>query len=373
MVRKSKEDMEMEIEIARSVLSSLPDANIIAAKKFFDNLSRYKKLEKLRGTYIEGVEQSLKNTENGKIYVNYNIDGARTGRLSNSGANFSAGRNKESKLGVSFHTLPRENDDLEVNIRDYVIAPDGWDFLTIDLKACELRVLAHVANEANMIKAFKSGLDFHIYSAALAYNKNPEDVTKDERQSAKEVSFLTVYGGTAFTLASKRNISESKAQKIIDSWLRAYPGVQEYMNDIEKYINKYKCARTIFGRVRHLKNIDSPFKSVRREAYRQGLNFTVQSPSSDILLCCLIGINNKLKSLGLKSKIISTVHDSIEIVSPKHETKNVIQIAYEEFRSLEYLKTHFDIDLRVPLDIDVEKGSSFGNGKKLDLKNYLAV
>jgi DNA polymerase-1 len=208
----------------------MTDDQVKAAKRFFDRFSEYKKLTKLHSVYIEGARTALKNTGNSRIYVKYNIDGTVTGRISNSGAN--VGRKKEDKIGVSFHTLPRES--LDVNIRNYVVAPKGHDFITIDMKAMELRVLAHVANEENMIHAFKSGVDLHSYSAGLTFNKDPKDVSKLERQIAKEVSFLTVYGGTAYTLASKRNIPEERAEEIINSWMRAFPGVGRYMDTIDE-------------------------------------------------------------------------------------------------------------------------------------------
>ena len=196
------QDKDFELSIARSVLKDLEDDRIVEAKKFFDNLSDFKRVGKLYTTYIEGVETSLENTKNGRMYVNYNIDGTVTGRLSNSGGNKKKGGGKETKIGVSFHTLPREQEDF--NIRNYVIAPKGWDFITVDMKAMELRVLAHVANEREMIKAFTSGIDLHDFTTEMVYKKKKADTNEKEwkliRQICKEVSFLTVYGGTAVTL-----------------------------------------------------------------------------------------------------------------------------------------------------------------------------
>ena len=350
-----------EVNIAKAVLNNMSDDQLKAAKKFFDRFSEYKKLTKLHSVYIEGARTALQNTGNSRMYVKYNIDGTVTGRISNSGAN--VGRKKTDKIGVSFHTLPRES--LDVNIRDYVVAPEGHDFITIDMKAMELRVLAHVANEENMIHAFKSGIDLHSYSAGLTFNKDPNEVSKLERQIAKEVSFLTVYGGTAYTLASKRNIPEDRAEEIINSWLSAFPGVGRYMNTIDEYIKQFGYAKTIFGRYRHLPNVRSPFKSVRREAFRQGLNFTIQSAASDILLCGMLGVIEKLK--GMKAKVVATVHDSIELIAPKEETRKVVEIVSDELENYYYLRENFGINLKVPLGVDIEVGSSFGNGVEYEL------
>ncbi len=344
-----------EVAIAKSVLANMSDAQVKAAKRFFDRFSEYKKYTKLHSTYIEGVRNALKNTGD-RIYCKYDLGGTVTGRISNSGA--SIGRKKTDKIGVSFHTLPREA--LDVNIRDYVVAPKGHDFITVDYAGMELRVLAHIANERNMIKAFESGADLHSYSAGLTFSKDPSEVTKEQRQIAKAVSFLTVYGGTGYTLASKHNMPEDRANEIIESWMRAFPGVRRYMDTVDDYIKQFGYAKTLFGRYRHLPNYKSPFKNIRRESFRQGLNFTIQSPASDILLCGMLGVVNKLK--GMKGKVIATVHDSIELICPKEETKEVVRIVTDELVNYHYMKNNFGINLRVPLAVDVEVGSSFGNG-----------
>jgi DNA polymerase-1 len=368
---KSKDEKDHELDIAESVLRSLPDSKVIAAKKFLDELSDFKRITKLYNTYIEGVETSLANTSNGRMYVNYNIAGAVTGRLSNSGANTKGGKGnkKETKIGVSFHTLPREQEDF--NIRSYVIAPEGYDFITVDKKAMELRVLAHVANERNMIKAFKSGQDLHDYTTEMTFNISKNKVSPEEwkikRQICKEVSFLIVYGGGAFTLANKRNISEAKAQKIIDAWMAAYPGIGVYMTTVEEYIKQFKYAKTIFGRYRHLPNIDSYSKSVSREAFRQGLNFTIQSPASDILLCGLIGTNIALKSAGFDAGLVATVHDSIELISKKEQTAKVIKLVSDQLVNYSYLRANFGMEFKVPLEVEFEVGPSFGTGEKYSI------
>jgi DNA polymerase-1 len=142
--------------------------------------------------------------------------------------------------------------------------------------------------------------------------------------------------------------------------MRAFPGVGRYMDTIDDYIKQFAYAKTIFGRYRHLPNVRSPFKNVRREAFRQGLNFTIQSAASDILLCGMLGVIEKLK--GMKAKVVATVHDSIELIAPKNETKKVVEIVKDELENYHYLKENFHINLKVPLAVDVEVGSSFGNG-----------
>lgn len=361
-----KREDKQHLDIAKSVLNNMSDGNLIEAKKFLDNLAEYKKLDKLYKTYIIGTEHALANTGNGKIYSTYNMAGAVTGRLSNSGINVKKGGGKEGKLGVSFHTLPREQEDLSVNIRDFVVAPNGWKFVTVDKKAMEVRVLAHVAKEKNLIHAFESGIDLHTFSAAMTFNKKEEDVTKEERQIAKAVTFLTVYGGTHFTLAAKQNITEERAESIIAAWLEAFPGVSSYMEEVREYLNEHKYVKTMFGRYRNLPNINSPVKSVRGRAFRQGLNFTIQSPASDILLCALMGLSNRLKKEKMQAKIVATVHDSIELICPDEELDQVVAVIKDELTNYHYMREHFGINLTVPMGIDIEVGTSFGNGVAVD-------
>ena len=360
-----KREDKQHMDIAQSVLSSLPDNKLIEAKKFLDRLAKFKKLDKLYKTYIVGTEQSLANTGNGKIYSTYNMAGAVTGRLSNSGINVRKGGGKEGKLGVSFHTLSREDEDLDINIRDCFMAPPGWKFVTVDKQAMEVRVLAHVAKEKNLISAFEQGKDLHTFSAGMTFNKPEADITKEERQIAKAVTFLTVYGGTHFTLAAKQNISEERAEAIIAAWMNAFPGVGDYMDEVRSYLEHHQFVKTIFGRRRHLPNIQSPIKSVRERAFRQGLNFTIQSPASDILLCSIMGLNNRIKREKLQAKIIATVHDSIELVCPEHELDQVIAAIKDELINYHYMRDNFGINLRVPMAIDIEVGTSFGNGVRV--------
>jgi len=361
----NKKDRDLELEISKSVISNLSDENLKKAKNVIDNLLEYKRIKKLYDTYIQGVRTSLENTGNGKIYVRYNLDGAVTGRLSNSGIYVESGNKSFGKFGISFHTLPREQEDF--NIRNYVIAPEGHKFVTADVKAMELRILAHVSGDKNMINAFKSGEDLHSFSASMTFGVDIEDVTKEQRQLAKEVSFLTVYGGTAYTLSMRRGITEKKAQGIIDKWMSAYPSVPKYMDWCRDFIEKNSYISTIFNRRRNLPNIRSPFKPVRETAYRQGLNFTIQSPASDVLLCSMLGIENVLKKRGMKSKIVATVHDSIEFISPDDEVDTLCGIIYNQMVNYYYLRNNFNIELKVPIDIDIEVGTSFGNGKRYEI------
>lgn len=355
MGRKSEE--EKNKLVSASVIAQKSDKDLLRTKEFIEKFLELRGLEKLYNTYIKTVSDALKYNKSNKIYVDYRLDGTATGRLSN------AGYVAEEAMGVSFHTLPRES--AAVNIRSYVVAPEGYDFITADMKAMELRILAHLSREKNMVKAFNNKIDLHKYSASMTFGKPLDKVTDEERQIAKEVSFLVVYGGSDYTLARKRGIPQKRASDIINGWMAAFPGVPSYMEHVFNHIKNRGYAYTIFGRRRNLPNIYANVESVQKQALRQGLNFTVQSAASDTLLCCILGLNKRLKDKNMDTKIVATVHDSIEIISPKSETSEVLKMLHNEMTEYPYIRERFDLKFNVPLEIDVLVGPSFGVGEKV--------
>jgi len=294
--------------------------------------------------------------------VDYRFDGTATGRLS------CAAYSAKKTMGVSFHTLPREKEN---NIRSFFVAPSDYKFITIDYAAMELRVLAHIAKEGNMQTAFNQGADLHTYTARLLFNK--QNITKSERQIAKTVSFLIVYGGGPFNLAETTGISMKKAEKIIRNYQNVYPGVFEYMEFVNEYIKSNKYAYTIFGRRRNLPNVDSKDFSVVNRALRQGLNFTIQSTASDILLCGLLGFNKRIENTSLDAYPVATVHDSIEVVCHKDCVKECLEILYDELVNYPFMRETFNIHLDIPLKIDAEIGTSFGDGEVVEFVEGVPV
>jgi DNA polymerase-1 len=361
--------------ISKAVISEKSKEDLLNTKAFLEGLLGLRKLEKLYKTYINGTKKAIKYNEKDKIFVDYKLDGTTTGRLS------CTSYNADKPMGVSFHTLPR---DTESNIRSFFIAPKDHAFITVDYSAMELRVLSHISKEENMQLAFKRGEDLHSYTASLLFNKEQSKVSKEERQIAKTVSFLIVYGGGPFNLSETMAISLRRAEKIIDNYKRIYPGVFRFMDHINNFIKRRGYAYTIFGRRRNLQDYKSKDRSVVNRAYRQGLNFTIQSPSSDILLCSLLGINNTLKSKNMNSRIVSTVHDSIELIAPYQEVEELCSIVYEEMVNYPFMRNTFGIELNVPLNIETIVGKSFGDGVEVnyeegrpsnisEVMNYLCV
>ena len=344
-----------EKKISKWKISEHSTDHLLKAKSFVGGLLDLRKSEKLYRTYVKGVRNAALYNDEDKVYVDYKLDGTTTGRLS------CTAYNAAKSMGVSFHTLPRETKN---NIRSIFVAPPGFKFITVDYASMELRVLAHIAKEYKMQKAFKEGVDLHRYTGSLLFNKSQDEVTIQERQVAKTTSFLIVYGGSKFQLSDIMRISLRKADKVIEAYKEVYPGIFQYMEFIEKFIRKNKYAYSIFGRRRNLPDIESKNYAVAAKAVRQGINFTIQSTASDILVCSLIGINNRLEEEGLRTRIVSTVHDSLEVISPEDELDRVCSIIHDEMVNYPYIKKHFGLSFDVPLEIEILVGDSFGDGEE---------
>jgi len=341
-------------QISKRVVASKSTEELLDSKKFLKGLLGLRKSEKLAKTYIQGTRKAIEYNGKNKIFVDFRFDGTSTGRLS------CASYNAKKAMGVSFHTLPRTTED---NIRSIFTAPPQQSFIAVDYAAMELRVLAHVAKDGNMQNAFNEGADLHTYTAKLLFNK--QNISKTERQIAKTVSFLIVYGGGPFNLSETMGIPLRRAERIIDNYKNVYPAVFEYMEFVNDFIRTNGYAYTIFGRRRNLPDVGSRNKTVVNRALRQGLNFTIQSTASDILLTSLLGISRRFKANNLSARPVATVHDSVEVVCPDNEVENVLEILYDEMVNYPTIKEIFNIHFDVPLAIDAEVGRSFGDGKEV--------
>ena len=340
--------------ISQSILQGKTAKDLTNSRKFIHGLLELRKSQKLERTYIAGTKKAIAYNGTPKIYVDYRFDGTATGRLS------CAAYTAAKPMGVSFHTLPRSKEN---NIRSLFTAPPDYHFITIDYAAMELRVLAHVAKEGNMQKAFNEGADLHTYTARLLFNR--ENITKEQRQIAKAVSFLIVYGGGPFNLAETTGISIGRAKKIIKNYQNVYPGIFTYMSFVQDFIKRNKYAYTIFGRRRNLPDVESKDFTVKNRAFRQGLNFTIQSTASDILLGSLLGVDKRLREEAVRAAPVATVHDSVEVICHKEDVGKCLEIIYDELVNYPFIKEKFNIHFDVPLKIDVEVGDSFGGGMEI--------
>jgi len=350
-----RNNKNLDKQISEDYISKKSTEDLREAKGWLDSLLELRKVQKLYNTYVNGIKRAVDFNGTDKVYVDYRMDGTLTGRLSCA---------SYSNMGVSFHTLPRED---KHNIRSMFTAPEGHSFITVDYAAMELRVLAHIAKETKMQEAFIAGVDLHTYTASLLFQKKEEKIKKQERQIAKAVSFLIAYGGGAYRLSETTGISQRRSEKIIEKYAEVYPGIFRYMDFVHDFIRQNQYAYTIFGRRRNLPDVRSRDNQVSKGALRQGLNFTIQSAASDILLCAIKGITESFK--GLNSRIVATVHDSVEIIAPHDEVEEVLEIVYDEMVNYKTVKKDFGIQFNLPLKIDAEVGTSFGDGKEVEFKD----
>ena len=263
---------------------------------------------------------------------------------------------RANRKGVSFHTLPR---DKKVSIRRAFVTHYPYVFITADYSTMELRILCFLAKVEEMYVAFSEGKDLHMHSASLVFGK--EDITDEERQIAKMVSFLLVYGGTAFNLANTLGIPLHEAEAVMTSYAMSFPEVFTYMEEMGEEIRENQEAVSYFGRVRHLPDIRSIIQSIRDTAVRQGTNHTVQSTASDVLTGAMIGMSLKFRGDALRATCLSTVHDSVEVKCYIGDLKRVLEVMYRHMVHGTYIKKYLGIEFDVPFKIDVCVGYSFAS------------
>jgi len=335
------------------VLKTTKDKKAI---EFIQTLLKYKYRTKQHKTYVKGVKAALSYNEDGRIYSQYNFATVVTGRLSCS--TYSVGKEKK---GVSFHTLPRESDDDPVNIRKLMSADEDRAFLAADFSQAELRVLAQCCKDKNLIKAFNSGQDLHRFTASLVFGKKAEDVTKEERQIAKSVSFLIVYGGGANKLAQQIGKSINYCKNIFKAYENSFPKVFGWIKRVHKMIKENGYAVSLFGRRRHLPNIKSPVKKYQFRALRQGMNFVIQSSASDLMLHSIKRLHRYRDLTGLDFDILATVHDSVEVQCAKKDVEKVATLLKLVLPMTDDFEKMYGIKFVVPFEVDVEVGTSFGH------------
>jgi DNA polymerase-1 len=327
------------------------------AKEYIDLLLKYKGRVKQHKTYVKGVEKAIEYNEDNRVYSSYNFGNVVTGRLSCSTYQVSP----KYKKGISFHTLPRPDEDDPINLRSMMRADEGKVFVAADFSQAELRVLAQCCKDKNLIEAFNSGQDLHSFTASLVFGKDAKDVTKQERQIAKSVSFLIVYGGGPNKLAEQIGKSVGYCKNIFKAYQDSFPKVFNWINFVHKFVRENGYAVSLFGRRRHLPNVKSPNKKYQYRALRQGMNFVIQSSASDLMLHSILRLQKYLKATGLDAQILATVHDSVEVQCSRKDLKKVIELMRYVLESTEDFKELYGLDFVVPFAVDVEAGYSFGD------------
>lgn len=281
-----------------------------------EKILAYRGLKKLLGTYIDALPMLI-NPETGHIHTSFNQTVAATGRLSSSNPNL--------------QNIPvRDAEGKEV--RKAFIPEPGQEFFSADYSQIELRIMAHLSQDENLLEAFRSGHDIHAATAAKIFHKPIEEVTSDERRKAKTANFGIIYGISAFGLAERIGCSRSEAKELIDGYFLTYPKVKEYMNRSIQMARDRGFTETLFHRRLVLPDINSHNSVVRGYAERNAINAPIQGTAADIIKIAMVRVFRRLQSEGFQSRMILQVHDELNFTVLPEEKERLQQMVIEEMQ-----------------------------------------
>ncbi len=327
---KPKKTKTGQYVTSEEVLESLRGKHDIIGK-----ILEHRGLKKLLGTYIDALPQLI-NPQTGRIHTSFNQAVTATGRLSSSNPNL--------------QNIPIRDEDGK-EIRKAFIPDDGCEFFSADYSQIELRIMAHLSGDANMIEAFTSGHDIHAATAAKIYKVDIKDVTPDMRRKAKTANFGIIYGISIFGLAERMNVSRQEAKELIDGYFETYPQVKAYMDRSIELAREHGYVETIFHRKRYLPDINSRNATVRGYAERNAINAPIQGSAADIIKVAMARIHQRMSAYNLKAKMILQVHDELNFSVPASEKQTLQQIVIEEMERA--------YPMQVPLKADCGWGSNW--------------
>ena len=311
IVEKAKKTKTGQYVTSEEVLQQLKNKHEIVA-----DILEHRGLKKLIGTYIDTLPKLI-NPRTGHIHTSFNQTITATGRLSSSDPNL--------------QNIPIRGEDGK-EIRKAFIPEPGCLFFSADYSQIELRVMAHLSQDPNMIEVFREGKDLHAATAANIYKKPIEEVTRDERTKSKRANFGIIYGITVFGLAERLDIPRDEAKMLIDGYFATFPEVHDYMEKSKEIARKQGYVTTLFGRRRYLPDINSANSVVRGFAERNAINAPIQGTAADIIKVAMIHIFNRFKAEGIKSKMILQVHDELNFSVYPEEKDRVERIVIEEMQ-----------------------------------------
>lgn len=300
-----------------------------------DDILNYRGMKKLLGTYVEALPKLI-NKRTGHIHTSFNQAITATGRLSSSDPNL--------------QNIPVRDDDGK-EIRKCFVPDEGCRWFSADYSQIELRIMAHLSGDENMIEAFREGFDIHRATAAKIWKEPMDDVTDAQRKRAKQANFGIIYGITAFGLAQRMDIPNGEARQLIDDYFKTFPKVHQYMEQAKQSAREKGYAETMFGRRRYLPDINSHNNTVRGFAERNAINAPIQGSEADIIKIAMIRIHRRFKAEGLRSKMTLQVHDELNFSVYPDEADRVERIVVEEMQGA--------AKLSVPLTADAGWGDNW--------------
>ena len=330
LIEKPKKTKTGQYVTSEEILESLRHKHPIIGK-----ILEYRGLKKLLSTYIDALPELI-NPRTGRIHTSFNQAVTATGRLSSSNPNL--------------QNIPVRDDDGK-EIRKCFIPDPGCEFFSADYSQIELRIMAHLSSDMNMIDAFNHDYDVHAATAAKIYKIPFEEVSKDMRRKAKTANFGIIYGISVFGLAERMGVERSEARQLIDGYFETYPKIKEYMDKSIENARENGYVETIFHRKRYLPDINSRNATVRGYAERNAINAPIQGSAADIIKVAMAHIYQRFKSNNLKAKMILQVHDELNFSVPTSEKEIVEKIVIEEMEHA-YL-------MQVPLKADCGWGKNW--------------
>ncbi len=330
LVDKPKKTRTGQYVTSEEVLQQLRGKAPIVA-----NILDYRGLKKLLGTYVDTLPKLI-NPRTGHIHTSFNQTITATGRLSSSDPNL--------------QNIPVRDDDGK-EIRKCFIPEQGCLFFSADYSQIELRIMAHLSGDENMIEAFREGFDIHRATAAKIWHEPMNEVSDAQRKKAKQANFGIIYGITTYGLAQRMEIPNSEARQLIDDYFKTFPKVHAYMEKAKEEARQKGYAETLFGRRRYLPDINSHNATVRGFAERNAINAPIQGSEADIIKVAMIRIWRRFKAEGIRSKMILQVHDELNFSVFPEEKERVQQIVLEEMQGA--------YKLSVPLTADAGWGKNW--------------
>ena len=330
IIEKAKKTKTGQYVTSEEVLQQLKNKHEIVA-----DILEHRGLKKLIGTYIDALPKLI-NPRTGHIHTSFNQTITATGRLSSSDPNL--------------QNIPIRGEDGK-EIRKAFIPEPGCLFFSADYSQIELRVMAHLSKDANMIEVFREGKDLHAATAANIYKKPIDEVTRDERTKSKRANFGIIYGITVFGLAERLDIPRDEAKILIDGYFETFPQVRDYMEKSKEVARQQGYVTTLFGRRRYLPDINSQNSVVRGFAERNAINAPIQGTAADIIKVAMIHIFQRFKAEKIKSKMILQVHDELNFSVLPEEKEKVEHIVIEEMQNA--------FQMAVPLVADSGFGSNW--------------
>lgn len=309
IIEKPKKTKTGQYVTSEDVLQTLKTKHEIV-----DKILKFRGLKKLLSTYIDTLP-TLINRRTKHIHTSFNQTVTATGRLSSSDPNL--------------QNIPVRGDDGK-EIRKAFIPDEGCMFFSADYSQIELRVMAHLSGDENMIEAFREGHDIHAATAAKIYKEDIKNVTRDQRNKAKRANFGIIYGITVFGLAERLEIERKEARELIDGYFQSFPKVAEYMEQCKQTAREKGYVETIFHRRRYLPDINSRNATVRGYAERNAINAPIQGSAADIIKVAMINIHRRMKEEKLRSKMILQVHDELNFSVYPSEKRIVERIVLKE-------------------------------------------